>query len=83
MDKETRKLIDRLQAMVDANLKQADDAKSPFGQGWYFGRVSGLQLVQIILLDDEEFTMETITSQDNTYQKVQNLEELHRKLEEE
>lgn len=78
MDKETRDYIDRLQLMVDANVKQANEAKSHFVQGWYFGRVAGLQLAQIMLLNDEDFTMDSMIRQDRTFQSVQNIEELYK-----
>ena len=75
MDRLTKEHIDRLQLMVDANVKQASEAKSHFVQGWYFGRVAGLQLAQIMLLNDDDFTMDSMIRQDRTFQSVQNIEE--------
>ena len=78
MTSEERALFDRLSAMYEATVRQADESKSNFVSGWYMGKAAGIQSVMIILLDDEEFTLDIMRSQDRTYQSLRNVENLYK-----
>jgi len=77
MDK--KELVIKLQELYELYRKQAEEYEGP-AKAFYLGKSVGLQEVLIWLIDDEEFSMKIMLTQDNIFESIMAAEKAWNKL---